>query len=89
MDDKTMTVVDEQGTEYVMTILFTYEDPDSKKNYVFYCPENDTSEETPVFVAEFDEEGNLRQVTDDDEMTLLERVLSDWQEDQDEDGEEA
>lgn len=89
MDDQTMTVVDEHGKEYVMTILFTYEDPESKKNYVFYCPENDTAEETPVFVAEFDEAGNLRQITDEDEMNLLERVLSDWQEDQDDEVEEA
>ena len=35
MDEKQITIMDENGNERIMEILFTYEHPERKKKYVF------------------------------------------------------
>ena len=36
IDDKQMTIRDDQGNEHLVEILFTYEHDERKKKYVFF-----------------------------------------------------
>ena len=77
MEENKIIVTDDSGKEYEMTILFTYDDEASAKKYVFYYDEkNDTGE---VFVSGYTEAGELIPVEDDKEWTMLNKVLEEWQ----------
>jgi len=79
MDNK-MYVYDEQENEVEMEILFTFESEDYGKNYVLYY--NATSDTDEVFVSSFDEDGNLSDVTDVAEWTMVEEVYGAFIEDE-------
>ena len=49
MEENSIVVIDEMGNEINMEIVFTYEDEDTKKNYVFYL--NPDEEDGEVFVS--------------------------------------
>lgn len=74
MENK-LTVIDENGTEIEMTILFTFESEEFGKQYVFYFDEQDESGE--VYVASYtdDVQGGLTQVEDDAEWELITEVF--------------
>jgi uncharacterized protein YrzB (UPF0473 family) len=83
MDELSIIITTEAGEELEMEIVFTYEDPDSHKNYVFYLdPHVDDGE---VFVSQYDANGNLIPIEEDGEWATLERIFEDYvfsQEDQ-------
>lgn len=70
MDD-ILYLIDEDGKEVKMHILFTIEAED--KNYVLLYQDGDANEETYPFV--YDEEGNLFPVENEDELAMLEEAL--------------
>ena len=87
MEENKIIVTDEQGKEYEMTILFTYEDEANDKKYVFYY--DDKVDDGEVFVSQFTDQGELYPVEDDDVWTMLNKVLEEWQLENNDDEEEA
>ena len=77
MEEKTFTVVDENGEEKEFEVVLTFNSEDFGKSYVIYkLPEEESDE---VFAAIFDEDakdgGNLIQVESEEEWKMLEEVL--------------
>ncbi len=87
MEENKIIVTDEQGKEYEMTILFTYEDEANVKKYVFYYDEK--VDDGEVFVSQFTDQGELFPVEDDEVWTKLNKVLEEWQLENNDDEEEA
>ena len=87
MEENKIIVTDEKGKEYEMTILFTYEDETNVKKYVFYY--DDKVDDGEVFVSQFTDQGELFPVEDDDVWTMLNKVLEEWQLENNDDEEEA
>ena len=44
LNDNQIIIYDEEGKEYLMNILFTYENPERKAEYVFIYDDNDPDE---------------------------------------------
>ena len=85
MEENKIIVTDDNGKEYEMTILFTYDT--EEKKYVFYYDDN--IDDGEVFVSQFTDQGELFPVTDDAEWTMLNKVLEEWQLENNDDEEEA
>lgn len=85
MEENKIIVTDDNGKEYEMTILFTY-DAEEKK-YVFYYDDN--VDDGEVFVSQFTDLGELFPVIDEAEWTMLNKVLEEWQLENNDDEEEA
>ncbi len=76
MEENKIVVIDEMGNEIEMEIVFTYEDEESGKNFVFYL--NPEQEDGEVFVSSYDTEGNLNPVEDPEEWKKLETIFEDY-----------
>ena len=77
MDDseRSLIVIDEDGNEKEMIIHFTFESKEYNKNYVlFYDEENDEE----IFVASYDDEGNLNIVEDEDEWSMVNEMVENY-----------
>ena len=81
MIEKEIIIIDEDGNELKMEIEFTYTDEATGKEYVFYF---DPQNEDELFVAGYDEEGNLYEIETDEEMDKMEKVLNKYYEEMDE-----
>ena len=77
MEEKTFTVVDENGVEKEFEVVLTFKSEEFGKSYVIYKTLDEESDE--VFAAIFDEKekdgGNLVQVETEEEWDMLEEVL--------------
>lgn len=74
MEEKTIVVIDQEGNEQTMDILFTFEDDQFGKNYVLYIdPKDETGE---VFVSSYTETGELETITDEKEWAMIEEVFN-------------
>lgn len=77
MEEKTFTVIDENGKEIKYEVVLTFKSEDFDQSYVIYKIPGDESEE--VFAAIFDEDkkdgGNLVQIESEEEWNMLEEVL--------------
>jgi len=78
MIEKEIIIIDEDGNELKMEIEFTYTDETTGKEYVFYF---DPKDEDELFVAGYDEEGNLYEIETDEELDKMEKVLDKYYED--------
>ena len=78
MQDRTITLVQEDGKEIVCDILFTYFAEEFEKNYVVF----QVRETGEVSAATYDptdgKEGRLGRVETDEEWALLEELLADY-----------
>lgn len=82
LDSNSLYVVDENGNEKRMTILFTFENEQFGRQYVvFEDPQDDSGE---VFASAFDDEGNLLPMESDEEWAMVEEVIGAFAEDEDE-----
>ena len=73
MDENNLTVINEDGTETVMEILFTFENEEYDKQYVLYVDPKDDSGQ--VFVSSYTEEGELFSVEEETEWDMVEEVF--------------
>lgn len=74
MEDNTrLIVVDDNGKEIEMEILFTFENDTKTKQYVLYT--NPEDEEGEVYASAYDEEGHLFPVEDEKEWAMIEEVF--------------
>lgn len=76
MDD-ILYLIDDDGKEVKMHILFTIES--DEKKYVLLYQDGDASEETFPFI--YDEDGNLFPVEDEAELAMLNEALGAFEED--------
>jgi uncharacterized protein YrzB (UPF0473 family) len=78
MDEKTFTVIDEDGNEILYEVVLTFKSDETEKSYVIYKLPGDDQEE--VFAAIYDEDakdgGNLIQIETDQEWDMVEEVLN-------------
>lgn len=73
MDDKKLFLTDEEGNNYEMEILFTFDSEDGSKHYVlFFDP---TDEDGEVFASYYNEEGQLDPISDESEWSIIEEMF--------------
>lgn len=79
LDSNSLYVKDENGNEKRMTILFTFDNVVTKKQYVvFQDPEQDEDE---VYASAYDENGQLLPIETDEEWEMVEEVINTFVED--------
>lgn len=73
IDEKQITIKDEEGNEHLMEILFTYEHEERGKKYVFLY-----NKETPedIFAMEYNDKGELFEIESDEEYEEVEEVFN-------------
>ena len=77
-----MVVVDQEGKEHLMQILFTYDNEERGASYVFFYDTEDPNEEVIVmrYVGDL-ASGELEPIDDDEEYDEVEEVFNAWQDD--------
>ena len=79
LDSNSLYVKDENGNEKRMTILFTFDNEVTKKQYVvFQDPEQDEDE---VYASAYDENGQLLPIETDEVWEMVEEVINTFVED--------
>lgn len=78
LNDDQIIIYDEDGKEYLMNILFTYENEDRNAQYVMVY--DDASPEE-VIVMRYDDNNELFEVKDEEELKEAEEVLEAYNED--------
>ena len=79
LDSNSLYVKGENGNEKRMTILFTFDNEVTKKQYVvFQDPEQDEDE---VYASAYDENGQLLPIETDEEWEMVEEVINTFVED--------
>ena len=73
LDEKTMTVVDAEGKEHLLQILFTYEHEERGKKYVFFYEDTNPDE---VIAMEYNDNGELMEIESDEEYEEVEEVFN-------------
>ncbi|MBR3841229.1 MAG: DUF1292 domain-containing protein [Erysipelotrichales bacterium] len=68
-----LIVVDDNGNEIEMEIIFTFVDDSKNKQYVLYT--NPAEEDGEVFASSYDDEGNLYPIEDEKEWEMVEEVF--------------
>jgi uncharacterized protein YrzB (UPF0473 family) len=75
MDDY-IILANDDGQEFRMRIVLTFDDEKTGKHYVLITdPNEDGAEDQTVFAYSYDEEGNLEEITDPEEFEMCEEVL--------------
>lgn len=77
-EEKQITIVDEQGNEHLMQVLFTYDNEERKTSYVFFYSEENPDE---VFCMRYKDNGELEDIEDPDEYAEVEEVFNAYQDD--------
>ena len=93
---ETMTIVDENGTEQVCEVIFTFESADYGKSYVLYhvlgedSNNDDDDEEIQIHASSFtpnkegEEDGELFPIEDDKEWEMIEETFNTFLAEEDE-----
>ena len=74
MDNK-IYIIDANGKEVEMNILFTFENEDKK-----YCIVYENNKEDELYAFYYDEVGNIFTVDDEEELDMISEVLSAFEE---------
>ena len=79
-DDRTITLINEDGSEVICDILFTYYSDEFKKNYVVFQVRATEEVSAAVYYPNDDTEqtGKLDKVETDEEWEMLEDLLADY-----------
>ena len=77
MKENSIFITDEDGKEVEMKILMTFE-ANQKKYVVVYDEKN----EDELYPFVYDDEGNLFVVEDEEEMAMIDEVVSAYEEDE-------
>lgn len=88
MDTNKLVIIEDDGTQKEMEILFTFENDENGNSYVLFTdPQDETGE---VFACRYDDEGHLEQINDEKEYEIVEEVFNTFVEElENEDEEEA
>ena len=77
-NDKKIIITDSEGKELMMEILFTYENEERGTSYVFFYDPEDPEN---VIAMRYTEDGELEDITDDEEYGEVEEVFNAYMED--------
>ncbi len=80
LDSNSLYVVDENGNEKQMTILFTFENEEYRRKYVVF--EDPLQEDGEVFASAYDDEGNLLPIESEAEWSMIEEVIGAFADDE-------
>ena len=75
---KKLTVLDGEGNEHEMEILFTYEHEERGTKYVFFFDPKDPEN---VIAMRYQDDGTLEEIEDDEEYDEIEEVFNAYMED--------
>ncbi len=78
LGENEIQIYDEEGNEYLFNILFTYENEERGAEYVFVY---DPAKPEDIFVMKYNEDGELFEVTDEEELAEADEVLGAYEED--------
>ena len=79
-ENNTIFITDDSGNETAMEIVLTFKEEETGKTYVlFQEPDN---EEGDVSAAEYDEDGNLTMVEDEETLNMCSEVLNAFDEEE-------
>ena len=78
-ENSQMTVVDNEGVEHLMQILFTYENEERGTKYVFFYDTSDVDQE--VMAMRYTDDNELIEIEDEEEYEEVDEVFSAWQDD--------
>lgn len=73
MESNKITIIEEDGTQKEMEILFTFDDESRNKSYVLFTDPQD--EDGEVFSCSYDEDGEMIPVDDPEEWAMIEEVF--------------
>lgn len=73
-----ITVVDAEGNEHLMEVLFTYENEARNAQYVFFF---DPSEPETIIPMKYTDDGELIDIEDEEEYGEVEEVFNAFNED--------
>lgn len=78
MEDRTITLIDNEGKEILCDILFTYHYDKLDRNYVVFMDRNSKKVSACQYVESTETTGKLSPVETDEEWTMLEELLNDY-----------
>ena len=78
LKDDEIIIYDDEGKEFLMKILFTYENEDRNSEYVFVYEESNPDD---VYVMKYNGNNELFEVEDEEELKEAEEVLNAFNED--------
>ena len=76
--EKQITVIDGEGKEHLMEILFTYENEERGTKYVFFF---DPADPENVIPMRYQDDGTLEDIEDDEEYEEVEEVFNAYMDD--------
>ena len=80
MEDKSFTLINEEGIETKYDVLFTFDSDDTKKSYIAYTDNTyDENGNISVYASTYDpnsEEMVLGEITTDKEWKVIETILN-------------
>ena len=76
--EKQITIVDGEGKEHLMEILFTYENEERGTKYVFFFNPADPENVIPM---RYQDDGTLEDIDDDEEYEEVEEVFNAYMDD--------
>ena len=76
--EKQITIVDGEGKEHLMEILFTYENEERGTKYVFFF---DPADPENVIPMRYKDDGTLEDIDDEEEYDEVEEVFNAYLED--------
>ena len=82
MEDKRLLVIDEEGNEIEMEIMFTFDY--NQKNFVVYYNPSQEGEEIDVFSSIYDENGNLYPIESEEEWKVVEEMIESFTDEEEE-----
>src|SRR5574344_2136455 len=78
LDENEVVLKDDDGNEYLLKILFTYNNPEINTDYVFAY---DSSDPDTVYIMKYGENDEVIEVTDSDELEEAQEVFDAYNED--------
>lgn len=78
LNEKQMSIVDGNGNEHIVEILFTYDNEERGTSYVFFYEKDNPDE---VIAMKYTDDGELIEIEDEDEYQEVEEVFQAFQED--------
>ena len=77
-EGKQITIIDSEGKEHLMEILFTYENEERGTKYVFFF---DPADPENVIPMRYKDDGTLEDIDDEEEFEEVEEVFNAYMDD--------
>lgn len=78
MQDRTLTLIQDDGKEILCDILFTYHWEETNKDYVVFQVRGQGSASAAIYHPTDGGKGNLERIETEEEWSMLEELLNDY-----------